>query len=133
MANGCILHVDRHRGAHTLVLWLFKNPMWHERKRGQRRRLFVHELDMALVLPQIEQRLALTGLQSDTLLAIDAIFNHNAASPLTSSTGATASVGKCAMSVCESYDTGYKKAKDNSNKVKQRCVKCGRPTCKKHR
>jgi len=31
----------------TPVLWLLKNPRWHERKRGQRRRLSLHELDMA--------------------------------------------------------------------------------------
>jgi len=60
-------------------------------KHGQRRRLFLHELRMALVLPQIERRHALTGLRSDTRLTIDTILNRTVASPLTSSTGATAS------------------------------------------
>jgi len=76
---------------------------------------------MALVLPQIERRHALTGLWSDTRLAIDAILNHTAASPHTSSTRVTTSVAKCVMCVSESYDTGYKKAKDNANRVKQVC------------
>jgi len=46
---------------------------------------------MALVLPQIERRHALTGLR----LAINAILNRTVASPLTSSTGATASGAEC--------------------------------------
>jgi len=117
----------------TLVLCLFKNPRWHEMKHGQRRRLFLHELGMALVLPQIELRHAMTGLRSDTRLATVAILSRTVASPLTSSTGATVSVAECAMCVRESYDTDYNKAKDNANKVKQRCVKCGQHTCKKHR
>ena len=33
----------------TLVLWLFKNPGWNAKKRGQRRKHFLHELGMALV------------------------------------------------------------------------------------
>jgi len=92
----------------TGVLMLFKNPRCYEQKRGQRRRLFLHELGMALVLPQIEWRHALTGLRSDTRLTIDAILNHTAASPHTSSTGATVSVAECAMCGRESYGTGYK-------------------------
>jgi len=104
MVNGCILvfytMIDI-AALSILVLWLFKNPRWHERKRGQRRRLFRHELYMALVLPQIERRHALTGLWSDTRLAIDAILNHTAASPHTSSTRATASAAKCAMCVSD--------------------------------
>jgi len=90
---------------------------------------------MALVLPQIERRHALMRLRSDTRLAIDAILNRtqSVVSPLTSSTGTTASVAECAMCVCESYVTGYKKAKYYSNKANQKCVKCRRPTCKKHR
>jgi len=76
----------------TLVLWLFKNQRWYKNKYGQRRRLFLHELSMASVLPHIERCHALTVLRSDTLLAIDIILNRTVASPLTSSTGATASV-----------------------------------------
>jgi len=59
---------------------------------------------MALVLPHIDRRHALTGLRSVTRLAIDAILNRTAASPLTSS----ASVAKGAKCACESYGTGYK-------------------------
>ena len=59
----------------TLVLWLFKNRRWYEQKHGQRRRLFLHELGMALVLPQIERRHSLMGLRSDTRLAIDTILD----------------------------------------------------------
>jgi len=95
----------------TLVLWLFKNPRWYEKKHGQRCRLKLHELGMALVLPQIEWRYALTGLRSDTWLAIYTILNRTDSSPLTSSTGATASVAKWAMCVCEFYGIGYKRPK----------------------
>jgi len=35
----------------TLVLWLLKNRRWYEKKHGQRRRVFLHELGMAFVLP----------------------------------------------------------------------------------
>jgi len=56
-------------------------------------------------------------------LAIDTILNHTDASPHTSSTIATVSVAKCAMCISEPYGTGYKKTKDNANKVKQRCLK----------
>jgi len=40
-----VVFYDRQRGVqHTNVLWLFKNPRWYEKKHGQRRRLFLHEL-----------------------------------------------------------------------------------------
>jgi len=99
----------------TIELWLFKNPRWYEKKHGQRCRLFLHELGMALVLLQVERRHALTGLRSDTRLAIDAILNRTAASPQTSSTGATTSVANCAMEYCHHNGTSYKKAEDNAN------------------
>jgi len=78
----------------TLMLWLFKNPRRYERKHGQRHGFVLHKLGKALVLLQIERRHVLTGLRSDTRLAIDAIVNRTTASPQTSSTGATASVAK---------------------------------------
>jgi len=99
--------------------------------------LFHHDLAMALVLPNIKRRHTLTGLRSDTRFAIDTILNstQSVASPLTSSTGATANVAECVMCVRESHGTGYKKAKVCANKANQSevCVKCGRHTCKKHR
>jgi hypothetical protein len=114
----------------TLVLWLFKNPGWSVKKRGQRRKHFLHELGMALVMPQIERRQTLTGLQSDIRSAIDTILDRPSALPPPSA--AAASVAKCTTCIRESYGKGYKKAKYSANKVKQRCIKCQRPTCKKH-
>ena len=114
----------------TLVLWLFKNPGWCVKKRGQRRKHFLHELGMALVMPQIERRETLAGLQSDIRSAINTILDHPSALPPQSD--AAASVAKCTTCIRESYGKGYKKAKYSANKVKQRCIKCQRPTCKKH-
>jgi len=49
----------------TLVLWLLKNLMWYEYKHGLRRRLFLHELGISLVLPQI-----IDGRNSRSLMLI---------------------------------------------------------------
>ena len=82
------------------------------------------------------ERLLLTGLisaisrTSVSTARSDTILDHPSALPPPSA--AAASVAKCTTCIRESYGKGYKKAKYSANKVKQRCIKCQRPTCKKH-
>jgi len=95
---------------------LYKEPInlrWHERKRGQRRAVtpstsWVWHISTA----KNWAASCIDGIAvRHTVIAIDAILNHTAASPLTSSTGATASVAKCAMCVCDHMALATKRPK----------------------
>ena len=116
----------------SFVLWLHRNPRWQEKKKCQRRRLFLSDLGMSLILPMIEQRTENTaGLQYDVRRAISVVLGR----PVSSAPGPTADTSKasrCAVCVAQSYGERYKKRKNNANRVQQRCTVCKKPACKKH-
>ena len=115
----------------SMVLWLFKNPSWNLKKQRTRRRLFLHDLGMALVKPLVESRNTI-GLRTDVNKAISTILNHPAAAQSElSSTPVATQVAKCALCIAQSRGANYKKGKYNANKVKQRYHICGKH-CKKH-
>jgi Transposase IS4 len=118
----------------AFVIWLHKKPNWMSNKAKERRRLFLKELGTELILPLVQQRAAnMNGLSSSCQQAIRTVLKPAIPEPEQPSTSAPKEApGKCVVCITEGYGTGYKKAKNNANKVKQRCVTCHKPVCKKH-
>jgi hypothetical protein len=119
----------------AFVVWLNKNKAWMQKKGGQRRRLFLHELGTNLVLPWVEQRsLNVVGLKSDTLRAMSTVLNRPVEALMPAAMPAPANVvpRRCAICIQEAHGKGYKRAKNAANKVKQRCHICSKPSCMKH-
>jgi len=84
-----IVFYVRHRGAQHTCAMVIQEPKAVWKETWSVTQALIHELGMAVVMPQLERG----------WLAIDTVLNRTAASPLTTSTGATASVAKCAMCV----------------------------------
>ena len=117
----------------TIITWLHKNPKWEIKNSVRRRRRFLKDLGMDLVVPYMKRRMEqANGLKVREQDAMKTILGMSAVQPLTTSASfGTVSAGKCNVCISENYGEGYKKAKSNANKVKQRCERCKKPACKK--
>jgi hypothetical protein len=117
----------------AFVIRLHKKPNWMSNMAKERRRLFLKELGTELILPLVQQRAAnINGLSSSCQQAIRTILNQPIRVQPPSTSAPSVPPGKRVVCITEGYGTGYKKAKTNANKVKQRCVSCHKPACQKH-
>ena len=118
----------------SFVIWIQKNPNWEIRKSKERRRRFLQELGMTLVVPEVERCMeTASGLSSKIQQAMQTILGKPSQPQPSTSLASVETAGRCNVCVSEKHGEGYKKAKYNTaNKVKQRCDICRKPACKKH-
>jgi hypothetical protein len=119
----------------SLVIWIYKNPTWNASKPDQRRRLFLSELGMTLIKPQLENRATqLNGLTRSITCALGQILGRNV--HLTSQAPVAAEGAerkRCHVCVSNSTGRGFKRTKyNNANKSASVCSICGKTTCGKH-
>ena len=120
----------------AFVVWLHKYPNWEIKILKERRRRFLKGLGLALVVPQIERRMdSIQGLSIATQQAIGTVLgkpNVAVTQPSASVAPSSSAARKCNVCISQNYGAGFTKAKNNANKVKQRCEQCKKPACKKH-
>jgi hypothetical protein len=114
----------------SLIIWLNTDPSWNAKK-SHRRRLFLHELGLQLIRPQVEERSTHPSLKSQVKTAIASVLGHSicpvpAADPGTSS-GTTR--GRCFLCLRETHGKGHKKLKDKVRRMQQRCCRCNKHVC----
>lgn len=109
-------------GIASLVVWLANNPTWNERRRRQRRRLFLVELGEQLVSEQIRRRVQ-TDWQHCSLAIRTAAaslgFGRNP--PQQATTAARPSNGRCHL--CP---------RSADKKSRKRCSECMQCVCTQH-
>ena len=96
------------------------------------RKLFLRELGLTLVKPLIQQRQP-DQMTMKTRAAVETVLGVGPTPTVRPRQEPDTARARCALCVGEKQGVGYKKGRHtNVNKVKQRCVKCTRPVCRKH-